>query len=36
MITIFTMGKQIISTNNAPVAIGPYSQGVIVKDTMYT
>ncbi len=30
------MEKQIISTNNAPSAIGPYSQGVIVKDTVYT
>lgn len=30
------MEKQIISTNNAPAAIGPYSQGVIVKDTVYT
>ncbi|MBU3136197.1 RidA family protein [Clostridium gasigenes] len=30
------MEKQIISTNNAPSAIGPYSQGVIVKDMVYT
>lgn len=30
------MEKQIISTNNAPAAIGPYSQGVIVRDTVYT
>jgi len=30
------MEKQIISTNNAPSAIGPYSQGVIVRDVVYT
>lgn len=30
------MEKQIISTNDAPAAIGPYSQGVIVRDTVYT
>jgi reactive intermediate/imine deaminase len=29
------MGKQIISTTNAPQAIGTYSQGVRVGDTVY-
>lgn len=27
--------KQIISTNNAPQAIGPYSQAVIANNTLY-
>ena len=27
--------KQIISTNNAPQAIGPYSQAVMANDTLY-
>lgn len=26
---------KIISTENAPKAVGPYSQGVLVKDTLY-
>ncbi len=26
---------KIISTNNAPAAVGPYSQGILVKDTLY-
>lgn len=30
------MSKRIIETNNAPGAIGPYSQGVIVGNTIYT
>lgn len=30
------MEKKIISTNNAPAAIGPYSQAVIVGDMVYT
>ena len=28
--------KEIISTNKAPAAIGPYSQAVCVGDTIYT
>lgn len=28
--------KKIISTENAPKAIGPYSQAVMVKDMLYT
>lgn len=28
--------KKIISTSNAPAAIGPYSQAVIVNDMVYT
>ncbi len=28
--------KKIISTPNAPAAIGPYSQAVLVGDTLYT
>lgn len=28
--------KKIINTENAPAAIGPYSQGVIVGDLIYT
>lgn len=27
--------KQIIQTNNAPQAIGPYSQAVLANDTLY-
>lgn len=27
--------KQIISTSNAPAAIGPYSQAILVGDTLY-
>lgn len=30
------MNKEIISTNNAPGAIGPYSQGVKIGDLIYT
>lgn len=30
------MNKKIVSTNNAPGAIGPYSQGVIVGNLVYT
>lgn len=30
------MNKTIIKTNNAPQAIGPYSQGVKVGDMIYT
>lgn len=26
---------KIIATNNAPAAVGPYSQGIFVKDTLY-
>ena len=26
---------KIISTKNAPAAVGPYSQGVLIKDTLY-
>ncbi len=29
------MPKNIISTPNAPAAIGPYSQAVLVNDTLY-
>ncbi len=28
--------KQIINTKNAPSAIGPYSQAVLINDTLYT
>ncbi len=28
--------KKVIKTNNAPGAIGPYSQGIIVNDMIYT
>ena len=28
--------KEIISTNQAPAPIGPYSQAVFIKDTLYT
>ena len=31
----FTAMKKIISTNNAPKAIGPYSQAVLVDNTLY-
>jgi len=27
---------KIVSTNNAPMAIGPYSQGIIVNNIIYT
>ena len=30
------MTKEVINTNKAPEAIGPYSQGVIVGDFVYT
>ncbi|MEQ8196652.1 MAG: RidA family protein [Clostridiaceae bacterium] len=30
------MNKEIISTSNAPGAIGPYSQGVKIGDLIYT
>jgi len=30
------MNKQVISTSNAPAAIGPYSQAVRVGDLLYT
>ncbi len=30
------MQKEIISTNNAPSAIGPYSQGVKIGDMVFT
>ncbi|WP_238883585.1 RidA family protein [Clostridium sp. YIM B02551] len=30
------MNKEIISTNNAPGAIGPYSQGVKIGELIYT
>lgn len=29
------MSKQIIQTNNAPAAIGPYSQAVLAGNTLY-
>lgn len=29
------MMKQVIQTNNAPQAIGPYSQAIIAGDTLY-
>lgn len=29
------MSKKIISTSNAPAAIGPYSQAVLAGDTLY-
>jgi 2-iminobutanoate/2-iminopropanoate deaminase len=28
--------KKIINTKNAPAPIGPYSQAVLIKDTLYT
>lgn len=30
------MKREVINTNNAPGAIGPYSQGIIVGDFVYT
>ncbi len=30
------MDKKIISTNNAPAAIGPYSQGIIASNMVFT
>ena len=30
------MKREVIQTNNAPGAIGPYSQGIIVGDFVYT
>lgn len=30
------MKKEIISTTNAPAAVGPYSQAIKVGDTLYT
>ncbi len=30
------MKKEIISTSNAPAAVGPYSQAIKVGDTLYT
>ena len=30
------MKREVIHTNNAPGAIGPYSQGIIVGDSVYT
>ncbi|MCP4594108.1 MAG: RidA family protein, partial [bacterium] len=30
------MSKQVIVTENAPGAVGPYSQGVRVGDLVYT
>ena len=30
------MKREVIHTNNAPGAIGPYSQGIIVGDFVYT
>lgn len=30
------MKREVIHTNNAPEAIGPYSQGIIVGDFVYT
>ena len=30
------MSKTVISTPNAPAAIGPYSQAILVGDTLYT
>ncbi|KRQ86009.1 Enamine/imine deaminase [Caloramator mitchellensis] len=30
------MDKKVISTNNAPAAIGPYSQGILVGDMIFT
>ena len=30
------MKREVIHTNNAPGAIGPYSQGIIVGDFIYT
>lgn len=30
------MKREVINTNNAPGAIGPYSQGIVVGDFVYT
>ena len=30
------MSKTVIATSNAPAAIGPYSQAILVGDTLYT
>lgn len=30
------MGKQVISTEHAPAAVGPYSQGVLVEGLLFT
>lgn len=30
------MKREVIQTNNAPGAIGPYSQGIAVGDFVYT
>ena len=30
------MNKEVISTSNAPAAVGPYSQAIKVGDTLYT
>lgn len=30
------MGKEIVSTDNAPAAVGPYSQGVIANGMVFT
>ena len=30
------MSKEIISTTNAPAAVGPYSQAIKIGDTLYT
>ena len=30
------MNKEVISTTNAPAAVGPYSQAIKVGDTLYT
>ena len=29
------MEKTVITTNSAPAPIGPYNQGILVKDTLY-
>jgi 2-iminobutanoate/2-iminopropanoate deaminase len=34
--TEVTSMKKIISTSNAPAAIGPYSQAVVINDMVYT
>lgn len=30
------MAKKVIATNNAPGAIGPYSQGIVIGNLLYT
>ncbi|MCT4596696.1 MAG: RidA family protein [Vallitalea sp.] len=30
------MAKKVVATNNAPGAIGPYSQGIIIGNLVYT